>query len=558
MAELFCKFLLEHRITVSGARRRNRNGPDEDDDDDDILMVPTDDQHAGTNDEAPRSINCYRELLQRVKDRQFLDESIRTFIVQVPLDELRDYGNNGEEVADAAAGNTMRYQRLFTQAVDTVLEESMQHENIAPLIDTADFMEEHRRQALGEQQQQQQARQQAQANMGEAMGGVEEEAQRANTNVNGATQMIPPEVLRRFELRILPHRGTLFPFDRQVLSTTTTTNSTTTAAGEKPPPPHDGTVTKPLSLRQVRAQSLGRLVTVTGMVVRASDVKPSCVVATYACDNCGAELYQIVNGQREFMPIFRCVACLNKADTVHMTTRGSKFSKYQELRIQELASHVPMGQVPRSVTVVCRGELARLAVPGDICTIDAVFLPQRLAESGFKAMKAGLIATTYLEAQHLHKKSFDGMGHANHDAAVAAIATSADPVGHLASSIAPEIYGHDDIKRALLLMLVAGCTRKLPDGMRIRGDINVLLMGDPGVAKSQLLKAVSMLAPRAVYTTGKGSSGVGLTAAVTKDAVTGEMALEGGALVLADRGICCIDEFDKVRWEERHDNRAWN
>lgn len=315
------------------------------------------------------------------------------------------------------------------------------------------------------------------------------------------------------------------------------------------------TIEKPRKLREIKAADIGKLVTIKGMVTRATDVKPLIKIATYTCDNCGTETFQDIS-QSEFMPLHECTSkrCKenNSSARIQMQTRGSKFIKYQELRIQELPDQVPVGHIPRAMTVHCKGEQTRLCGPGDVVTISGIFLT--VSYKGFKAMKAGLQADTYIDASLIEKQkqSYDKLDEQlEHHMAVREISTQVDPYTRLAASIAPEIFGHEDVKKALLLQLVGGSTRVLPDGMRIRGDINICLMGDPGVAKSQLLKYISSVAPRGVYTTGKGSSGVGLTAAVVLDKVTGDMALEGGALVLADMGICCIDEFDKMEESDR-------
>ncbi|XP_055612968.1 DNA replication licensing factor Mcm7 [Uranotaenia lowii] len=312
-------------------------------------------------------------------------------------------------------------------------------------------------------------------------------------------------------------------------------------------------VSKALSIREIKAESIGKLVTVRGIVTRCTEVKPMMTVATYTCDRCGAETYQPVSSL-SFMPVLDCPSedCrVNKSGgRLYLQTRGSKFMKFQEIKIQEHSDQVPVGHIPRSLTVMCRGETTRGAQPGDHVVISGIFLP--IQRSGFKAVVSGLLSETFLDAHRIVclNKSDDGdMSNELSEDELAELAKD-DFYTRMASSLAPEIYGHLDVKKALLLLLVGGVDRS-PDGMKIRGNINICLMGDPGVAKSQLLGYIDRLAVRSQYTTGRGSSGVGLTAAVMKDPLTGEMILEGGALVLADQGVCCIDEFDKMEEGDR-------
>ncbi|CAL9200166.1 unnamed protein product [Musa hybrid cultivar] len=311
----------------------------------------------------------------------------------------------------------------------------------------------------------------------------------------------------------------------------------------------------PFTVRQVRASHIGQLVKISGIITRCSDVKPLMQVAVYTCEDCGFEIYQEVTA-RVFMPLFECPSnrCkINKAKgNLILQLRASKFLKFQEARIQELAEHVPKGHIPRSLTIHLRGELTRKVVPGDVVELSGIFLP--IPYSGFRALRAGLVADTYLEAMsitHFKKKYEDYELKADEQEQIERLAEDGDIYNKLARSLAPEIFGHEDVKKALLLLLVGAPHRKLSDGMKIRGDLHICLMGDPGVAKSQLLKHIINVAPRGVYTTGRGSSGVGLTAAVQKDPITNEMVLEGGALVLADMGICAIDEFDKMEESDR-------
>ncbi|KAI4292567.1 DNA replication licensing factor MCM7 [Pancytospora philotis] len=326
-----------------------------------------------------------------------------------------------------------------------------------------------------------------------------------------------------------------------------------------------------LPLRRVGSEHIGALVTVRGIVTRVSMAKPAMRVAAYICESCGSETYQQVSSDA-FDMLEECASekckTRNIRGTLTLLTRGSRFLKHQTVIIQELTGEVPHGSIPRSMKVELNASLTGLLSPGQMTEISGIFLPRPYY--GLRRLKAGLLNDTYLMGMHVAEgraeealcEAVDRCAIEDNpgDSPAAALLASILPdaarltvpvMDLLIESFAPEIFGMRDVKKILLLMLAGAPTLERPDGLRIRGDINCLLLGDPGIAKSQLLKTMTKIARRGVYTTGRGSSGVGLTAAVCKDPVTGEVVLEGGALVLSDKGVCCIDELDKMTDTDR-------
>ncbi|KAJ2908562.1 MCM DNA helicase complex subunit, partial [Coemansia aciculifera] len=296
---------------------------------------------------------------------------------------------------------------------------------------------------------------------------------------------------------------------------------------------------------------LGTLVRVSGVVSRRTGVFPQLKFVKFDCGKCGAVLGPFAQGAATEVRVAMCVACQARGPFT-VNSEQTVYRNYQRLTLQETPGSVAAGRLPRHRDVVLLADLIDCARPGDEIEVTGVYAH---APDASAAARHGFpVFATVIEANHVARRAdeFAAVRLTEDDRrAIRALARDDNVGRRIVRSVAPSIYGHEQIKTALALALFGGVAKDIGGKLRTRGDINVLLLGDPGTAKSQLLKFVESTAHRAVFTTGQGASAVGLTASVRKDAVTREWTLEGGALVLADRGVCLIDEFDKMNDADR-------
>ncbi|KAH8100493.1 ATP dependent DNA helicase [Cristinia sonorae] len=305
-----------------------------------------------------------------------------------------------------------------------------------------------------------------------------------------------------------------------------------------------------VSPRTLRAAQLGKMISLEGIVTRTSLVRPKMLKSVHYCAETQlfhAREYRDATTSTSNLPPTSSVTPQTDDQGHPLTTEFGfcVFRDHQRISIQEMPERAPAGQLPRSTDVIMDDDLVDKCKPGDRIQLVGVY--RSIGGGAGGAFKSLILANNI---NLLSSKIGAGIAQTpltdSDIRMINQLAKRKDIFSLLSQSLAPSIFGHEYIKKAVVLMLLGGAEKNLPNGTHIRGDINVLMVGDPSTAKSQVLRFVLGTAPLAIATTGRGSSGVGLTAAVTTDRETGERRLEAGAMVLADRGVVCIDEFDKM------------
>ncbi len=297
-----------------------------------------------------------------------------------------------------------------------------------------------------------------------------------------------------------------------------------------------------IQLRLLRSKYIGKFVAVDGIVRKTDEIRPRIVNALFECRSC-QRLQEVPQTSNMISEPALCQECGGRS--FKLLQEESEFMDTQTTKLQEPLENLSGGEEPKQILVVMEDDLVDSLTPGDIVKITGIMKTVR--DEKTKRFK-NYIYGNYIEPL---EHEFEELKISEEDEEeIKKLAADPDVYNKIINSTAPSIQGYREVKEAIALQLFGGSPKELEDKTRIRGDIHILIVGDPGIGKSQMLKYVSKLAPRGIYTSGKGTSGVGLTAAAVRDEFGG-WSLEAGALVLGDRGNVCIDELDKMRSEDR-------
>lgn len=297
-----------------------------------------------------------------------------------------------------------------------------------------------------------------------------------------------------------------------------------------------------IPLRYLRSKYIGKFVAVDGIVRKTDEIRPRILKAIFECRSC-MRLHEVQQKSNLITEPALCQECGGRS--FRILQEESEFLDTQSTKVQEPLENLSGGEQPRQINVVLEDDLVDTVTPGDVVRITGTMKTVR--DEKTKRFK-NYIYGNYISAL---EQEFEELKISPEDEQeIKELAANPDVYNKIINSTAPSIKGYREVKEAIALQLFGGSAKELEDKTRIRGDIHILIVGDPGIGKSQMLKYVSKLAPRGIYTSGKGTSGVGLTAAAVRDEFGG-WSLEAGALVLGDKGNVCVDELDKMRPEDR-------